>query len=108
MTTRSASRETTRHREASEGMLVGPEWLATHLTDDDLRVVEVDAKVRILDCSRDTWRAEGHPWSDVAPDQVGGGHHLGNEDERVRADRGAVQDAIGRPGTSLVDVRSTA
>jgi thiosulfate/3-mercaptopyruvate sulfurtransferase len=66
------------------------------------------AEVRILDCSRDTWRAEGHPWSDVAPDRVGGGYHLGNEDVRVRADRGAVQDAIGRAGTSLVDVRSTA
>ena len=64
--------------------------------------------VRILDCSRDTWRAEGHPWGtagSVAPD---GNFRLGDEESRIRADRAAVQAAIGQRGTTLVDVRSAA
>ena len=64
--------------------------------------------VRILDCSRDTWRAGGHPWSTAASEPPAGGYRLDGEDRRVRADRAAVQDAIGRPGTTLVDVRSAA
>ena len=64
--------------------------------------------VRILDCSRDTWRAEGHPWSSVATEATAGNFRLDDEDSRIRADRVAVQDAIGQPGTTLVDVRSQA
>ncbi len=66
------------------------------------------AEVRILDCSRATWRAEGHPLGNLAPEPISGGYQLGDEREGIRADRRAVQDAIGRPGTNLVDVRSTA
>ncbi|MFI5041687.1 MAG: sulfurtransferase [Acidimicrobiales bacterium] len=159
-------------------MLVTPEWLAAHLSDPDLRVVEVDvspvaydewhvdgavlwnvyqdlkdadyrpvaaaaverlfvrsairpdstvvfygyapamglwlmnlyghADARILDCSRDTWRADGHPWSNAATSSAGGDYRLDNEDERIRADRTAVQAAISDPGTTLVDVRTSA
>jgi thiosulfate/3-mercaptopyruvate sulfurtransferase len=64
--------------------------------------------VRILDCSRDTWRAAGHPWSTAASEPPAGGYRLGSEDRRIRADRAAVHDAIGQPGTTLVDVRSAA
>jgi thiosulfate/3-mercaptopyruvate sulfurtransferase len=64
--------------------------------------------VRILDCSRDTWRAGGHPCSTEASQAPAGNFHLGSEDPRIRADRAAVQDAIGKPGTTLVDVRSEA
>jgi thiosulfate/3-mercaptopyruvate sulfurtransferase len=64
--------------------------------------------VRILDCSRDTWRAGGHPWSTHTSEQPAHGYRLDGEDSRVRADRVAVQEAIGRPGTTLVDVRSAA
>jgi thiosulfate/3-mercaptopyruvate sulfurtransferase len=64
--------------------------------------------VRILDCSRDTWRAGGHPWSTAASEPVAGRARLGREDPRIRADRAAVHDAIGQPGTILVDVRSAA
>ena len=64
--------------------------------------------VRILDCSRDTWRAGGHPWSTAASSPPADGYRLGGEDHDVRADRVAVQNAIGRPGTTLVDVRSAA
>jgi thiosulfate/3-mercaptopyruvate sulfurtransferase len=64
--------------------------------------------VRILDCSRDTWQARGFPRSTAASEPPAGGFHLGSEDSRIRADRAAVRKAIGRPGTTLVDVRSAA
>ena len=35
------------------------------------------ADVRILDCSRDTWKAEGHPWSTTASHVTGGNYRLG-------------------------------
>src|SRR5580700_9951232 len=63
---------------------------------------------RILDCSRDTWRAQGHPWSTAASQPPAGGYRLGGEDRRIRADRAVVRDAISQPGTSLVDVRTAA
>ena len=161
-----------------DGVLVGPDWLARHLQDGNLCVVEVDVSsaaydswhidgavlwnayadlkdagyrtastaalerlvtrsgigpdstvvfygyqpalglwlmklyghpdVRILDCSRDTWRAGGHPCSTAASEPPAGSYHLGGEDRRIRADRVAVQHAIDQPGTTLVDVRSAA
>jgi thiosulfate/3-mercaptopyruvate sulfurtransferase len=64
--------------------------------------------VRILDCSRGPWRTEGHPWSSVAAEATAGDYRLDDQDSRIRADRVAVQDAIGQPGVTLVDVRSEA
>jgi thiosulfate/3-mercaptopyruvate sulfurtransferase len=66
------------------------------------------ADVRILDCSRGTWRAEGHPWSTAASEPAAGGFRLGGGDPRIRAAQAAVRDAIGQPDTTLVDVRSAA
>ncbi len=66
------------------------------------------ADVRILDCSRDIWLAEGYPRSTVACEPPTGGFCLGGEDCRIRADLTAVREAIGQPGTTLVDVRSAA
>lgn len=66
------------------------------------------ADVRILDCSRDTWRAEGHRYSTAAGEPATGGFHLGEPDPRLRADRVTVHEAIDEPGTTLVDVRSAA
>jgi thiosulfate/3-mercaptopyruvate sulfurtransferase len=161
-----------------DGMLVDPDWLAGHLDDPGLRVVEADvsraayddwhidgavlwnvyadvkdadyrtvstaalerlaarsgigpdstvvfygyapalglwlmklhghADVRILDCSRDTWRARGYPWSTAASEAPAEDYRLGSEDAGIRADRMAVRDAIGQPDTTLVDVRSAA
>ncbi len=161
-----------------DGVLVDPGWLAAHLDDPDVRVVEVDVSpaayddwhidgavlwnvyadlndadyrtmgaasverlmersgigpdstvvfygyapalglwllklyghsdARILDCSRDTWRAGGHPWSTVATEPPAARYRLGGEDRRIRADQAAVQDAIDRPGATVVDVRSVA
>jgi thiosulfate/3-mercaptopyruvate sulfurtransferase len=159
-----------------DGVLVGAEWLAAHLADPAVRVVEIDVSpaayddwhidgavlwniysdlkdsgyrlmerpgleallarsgigpdstvvfygyapamgmwlmklyghvdVRILDCSRDTWRAEGHPWSrdPVAPAR--GSYHLGEPDGAIRATRAEVHEAIERSSAILVDVRS--
>jgi thiosulfate/3-mercaptopyruvate sulfurtransferase len=64
--------------------------------------------VRILDCSRDTWRSAGRPWNVAADGCPAGRVHLGQEDPRIRAGHAVVHDAIGRPDTILVDVRSTA
>jgi thiosulfate/3-mercaptopyruvate sulfurtransferase len=64
--------------------------------------------VRILDCSRDTWRAGGFPWSTAPSDPAAGGFCLRREDSGIRADQAAVRKAIGQPGTTLVDVRSAA
>jgi thiosulfate/3-mercaptopyruvate sulfurtransferase len=64
--------------------------------------------VRILDCSRDSWRAEGYSWSAAASEPPTGSFRLDGEDSRLRADRTAVREAIGQPGTTLVDVRSAA
>jgi thiosulfate/3-mercaptopyruvate sulfurtransferase len=158
--------------------LAGPQWLEDHLTDPQVRVVEVDVSaaayhdghidgavlwnvyadlkdadyrlvdaaavqrlmarsgidpdttvvfygyapalglwltklyghgdVRILDCSRDTWRAGGRPWSTAAAEPPAGRIHLGQQDPQIRADHVAVQAAIGRPDIALVDVRSPA
>src|SRR6516225_4215148 len=64
--------------------------------------------VRILNCSRDTWRAGGHPWSTAASEPPAGGWRLADRDSRIRADLAAVREAIGQPGITLVDVRSAA
>ena len=66
------------------------------------------ADVRILNCSRDAWRERGYPWSTDETEPAAGGFRLVGEDARIRADWTEVREAIGRPGTTLVDVRSTA
>jgi thiosulfate/3-mercaptopyruvate sulfurtransferase len=67
--------------------------------------------VRVLDCSRDAWRDEGHPVSsEPVNSQPSGpavaGYALPAPDPRLQAGHAAVRDAIGRPGRTLVDVRS--
>ncbi len=64
--------------------------------------------VRILNCSRDTWRAEGRPWGTAAGLSAAGGFRRGEHDPGLRADRMMVHEAIGQPGITLVDVRSGA
>src|SRR6201987_4318050 len=39
--------------------------------------------VGILDCSRDTWRAVGSPWSTAASEPPAGGFRLGGEDRGI-------------------------
>ena len=62
--------------------------------------------VRILDCSRDTWRAGGHPWSSDQVTVTPTTYHLGEPDRRIRATQTEVREAIDQPSTKLVDVRT--
>src|SRR5208282_3401345 len=96
-----------------DGVLVDPGWLAGHLDDAGLRVVEVD----VSPAAYDHWHIDGAVlWNiytavkDAGYRAVGTAarYSLGGQDRRIRADRVEVQDAIGRPGTTLVDVRSAA
>jgi thiosulfate/3-mercaptopyruvate sulfurtransferase len=64
--------------------------------------------VRILDCTRDTWRAGGYSWSTAASEPLASRFRLGRQDPRLRAERAVVRGAIGQPGTILMDVRSAA
>ena len=63
---------------------------------------------RILDCSREAWRLEGHAWSRTPTELPEGLYHLGPELTGPRADRRTVEQAIGRRGRVLLDVRSDA
>jgi len=62
--------------------------------------------VRILDCSRDAWRDEGHPVSSRPSAAAAAGYVLPAPDPRLQAGHATVRDAIGRPGRTLLDVRS--
>ena len=164
--------------EAARGPLVDPNWLADHLDDPGVRVIEVDVSAsayddwhidgavlwnvytdlkdgdyrtvegdaferlvagsgiapdttvvfygyapalgvwllalyghrdaRILDCSRDAWRAAGRPWSTTPAQPVATDVHLDPTERGIRARLVDVTAAIGRPGVTLVDVRSGA
>jgi thiosulfate/3-mercaptopyruvate sulfurtransferase len=63
---------------------------------------------RILDCSRDTWKAAGRPWSaspvEPSPTELG----LDHVERPIRARLVDVWTAIDSPATVLVDVRSSA
>jgi thiosulfate/3-mercaptopyruvate sulfurtransferase len=62
--------------------------------------------VRILDCSRDAWRDEGHPVSSRPSEPAAAGYVLPAPDPRLQAGHATVRDAIGRAGRMLLDVRS--
>ena len=62
--------------------------------------------VRLLDCSRDAWRDEGHAVSSQATEPAAVSYVLPEPDGRLRADHSAVRNAIGAPGETLVDVRT--
>jgi len=64
------------------------------------------ADARILNCSRDTWRAEGCPVSTVAAEPAPTTYLLGAPDASLRADHQAVLAAITDPGSTLLDVRT--
>ena len=62
--------------------------------------------VRILDCSRDAWQAEGRAVNSQATEPAASRYVLPEQDGRLRADHTAVRIAIGAPGETLVDVRT--
>jgi len=66
------------------------------------------ADARILNCSRDTWRKAGRPWTTTSAQPSPPDHQLDHAERDLRAGLADVQVAIGRPGVILVDVRSAA
>jgi len=66
------------------------------------------ADVRILNCSRDSWRAEGRRWSSQETSPAATSYPLPGQDGQLRADHTEVAGAIGDPGTTIMDVRSEA
>lgn len=66
------------------------------------------ADARILDCSRDAWRAAGHPWTTTPSAPTATTYGALAEEGRLRADADTVRAAIADPGSTLLDVRSEA
>jgi thiosulfate/3-mercaptopyruvate sulfurtransferase len=64
------------------------------------------ADVRILDCSRDTWRGESRPCASAPTEPATTRYVLPQQDDRLRADHTAVRLAIGDPDTTILDVRT--
>lgn len=64
------------------------------------------ADVRMLDCSRDTWREAGRPWTTEVPAPTATEYRLPDQDERLRIDRASVRTAIDDPSVIILDVRS--
>jgi thiosulfate/3-mercaptopyruvate sulfurtransferase len=65
--------------------------------------------VRLLDGGRKTWELEGRPLTtEVPPVRPTRGYRVDGQVQEIRALRGQVEQALGRPGVGLVDVRSPA
>jgi thiosulfate/3-mercaptopyruvate sulfurtransferase len=62
--------------------------------------------VGLLDCSLDTWVAQGRPVGTDAPSPAATGYRLGGANPALRATRDDVARAIGDRGTRILDVRS--
>ena len=160
---------------STSDVLVGPEWLAAHLDDPAVRVVEVDVSpadyntghidgatlwniyrdlkdanyrtvdrpaieallgrsgidgestvvfygyapalgfwllklyghrdVRILDGGRQAWADAGLPWTTEVRKRIPTAYLLPDQLAPIRVDLPAVQSAIGRPGSTILDVR---
>lgn len=65
-------------------------------------------KACILDTSRSTWEQGGRPWTAETPVPAATNYPLPDPDRRVRAEQQAVEEAIGRPAVTVLDVRTDA
>lgn len=163
-------------RRATDDALVEPQWLAAHLDDPGLRVVEVDVSassydtghidgatlwniyrdlkdtryrtvdrpaieallgrsgidrastvvfygyapalgfwllklyghrdVRILNCGRQAWVDAGLPWNTQVRELASTRYLLPDHLAPIRADQPMVQSMLGRPGSTILDVRT--
>ena len=66
------------------------------------------ADARVLNCSRDAWRAGGHPWTTAAGQPAPTDYQLDHVCDSIRAQLEDVRASIGQPGVTFLDVRSTA
>jgi len=65
-------------------------------------------QTRILDCSRQSWKDQGFPWTASPGPHRSGEYPLGDESRDLRAARCTVSESIGKPGARILDVRSAA
>jgi thiosulfate/3-mercaptopyruvate sulfurtransferase len=63
-------------------------------------------QARVLNASRDTWQQEGRPWSAAVSAPAVTSYQLPEEDDRIRADKSKVSDAVGVSGRTILDVRT--
>jgi thiosulfate/3-mercaptopyruvate sulfurtransferase len=64
------------------------------------------ADVRILDCSRDTWRDDGFPWATDARSPEPTDYPMPAPDRSIRATQADVAAAIDDPQTMIIDMRT--
>lgn len=64
------------------------------------------ADVRVLDCARAAWQAEGRPWTREVSTPAATSYPLPNADGRIRARHSEVEAAIDDPACTIVDVRT--
>jgi thiosulfate/3-mercaptopyruvate sulfurtransferase len=64
--------------------------------------------VRILNCARSKWQQEGRPWTADIVNPTVSAYPLPDQDDRIRANRSMVEDAIDTSTCTLVDVRTDA
>jgi len=62
---------------------------------------------RLLDCGREAWRAEGRPWTSDVDRPETTRYPLSREEEQIRAQWPEIEEAIGDPTRTIVDVRSS-
>ena len=62
--------------------------------------------VRILNCSLETWRSEGRPWTQDIVTPATSTYPLGEEDEGIRALQPQAERAINSSTCTIVDVRT--
>ena len=62
--------------------------------------------VRLLDASRDTWQAEGRPWTTRSAAPATTRYDLPSPDATIRATRTQVEQAIGETSCTILDVRT--
>ena len=66
------------------------------------------ANARLLDASRETWQAEGRPWSAAVPTPTSTDYRLAGEDNRVRVRHTELEQVLGDPNWFIADVRTSA
>ncbi len=65
-------------------------------------------RVHVLNATRDSWVSEGRPWTAEVPGDLQSSYSLAAGDVTAFASLDATRAAIGRPGQTIVDVRSQA
>ena len=66
------------------------------------------ADVRILNCARSEWQREGRAWTTEVAVPAATIYPLPDQEDRIRANRSTVEDAITSSECTIVDVRSDA